>query len=189
MDRLEFRIFGAQLAQVRSRLAGMATPGPPERRTDVYFTPPGLRHPHQTFKLRGAAALDCKRLTDTCGPFERWSPRGCVALPATGAELAVFSGAAGFPALDPGRTYSADDITEAFAAQGNRVFALRKIRRKFPLGGCEAEATQLEIPAGVTFWTVAIEGAARADMERVVGALGVGARRNVNYPAWIAAQM
>ena len=189
MDRLEFRIFGAQLAQVRSRLAGHAEASATDRRRDVYFAPPGLRQPHVSFKLRGGGALDCKRLAGNCGPFERWSPGGCVTLPATGADLAVFAGAEGFPTLTPNQTYSADDIAAAFAAQGNRVFALHKTRQKFRLDGGEAEATRLETPTGAVFWTVAIEAEARTDMDRLVAAIGLTGRRNVNYPAWIAAQL
>lgn len=185
--RLEYRVFGHDLAEQRTALTTRFRSLGSEKRSDLYFAGP---HHSLSYKLRDDATLDLKALVGCKGKLEHWEPRGQCNLPATGKALkAAFQDGSNLPALRPGVTYHAPDLTEEFVRNGCRTVLVRKSRTRFAADTCLAEITGLTTDTCAKYWTVAIEGRNAGDLDRLVSKLGLKKCENQSYPAWIIAQV
>jgi hypothetical protein len=185
--RLEFRIFGPELAKQRNILSTQFRSRGKETRSDLYFLG---RHHSLSYKLRDSAALDLKELVGHEGKYEHWRPCGYCDLPDTGkAIVAAFPGNAALPDLRHGFEYHAPELTAEFVRNGFRAVLVQKSRERFSSERCLVEITRLTTDISADYWTIAIEGSNAADLDRLGSKLGLTGWENQSFPAWITAQV
>lgn len=184
--RLEFRVFGSDLARQRTILTKQFSLRSSETRSDLYFVGP---RDSLSFKLRDGAVLDLKELVGHKGKYEHWKPRGKCNLPAMGKVIeAAFQDNSALPDLRGDLEYQIRDLTAAFARTGLRPVLVQKSRNHFSAGACLAELTHLVTETTSNYWTICIEGAKPADLDLLGSKLGLTGFDNQSFPAWIAAQ-
>lgn len=181
--RLEFRVFDTDLGDLHRAMQAAFAPLGEDRREDVYFLG---ADPARAWKLRDGRVLDLKCLLGTEGAFERWAPGGQVRLPAPGAEIAgAFGLRCGLPRLDPAARHDAGSVAAAFAATGAQPARAEKRRHRYDALSCRAEFVTVTCWRG-TVDSVAIEGRDRGELQDLLLRLGLRARANLSFPAWLA---
>ena len=179
--RWEWRTFGDSLGAAEARL-GALEPARVQASDETYLLSPAGR---DTVKARDGL-LDVKHLeqVDDNG-LELWRPVMKSPLPVSaedaGAALAALAVDVPPPASG---TYDVDDL--AGASADVLVVPVHKLRRRFTVGGCMAELTDIRAGERATR-TIAIESEVPEDVIAAVRALGLSARPNVSVPRGLAA--
>lgn len=179
--RYEFRVWGTDLSPLLERLRAAGDPAPIQESAETYIVP----RTESLFnaKIRNEA-LDIKRLMRTEGPLELWCvhlkalfPINCGTLRDKVCPVLL---------LDPedlvrpsyDRTAFVETVIEP--SPELTVIRLTKRRRRFDLGPCTAEFTQVHL-GGETVDTVAVESEdAEATLE-AIARLGLTGEANRNY--------
>ena len=175
-DRWERRAFLGGPSEPARRLAALGTPLGDAYRTDTYLL---TGDADLLPKLRGTARLEVKRRVEVRGGLERWVVETAAAFPLAASDVA---------ALLPGAPEAALTSPEALlrhAADAHLlVLPVRKHRRRFTLGGAEAEATGV-IAGGRVAETVGIEAASYEEAEAAARTLGLLDLPNASYGDWL----
>ena len=140
--RWEWRSFGRRFGQAEQRLAGL--------------TPSGVQESDELYLLSGAggnvkirdALMDIKVLREVnADGLEQWTPVMKAGFPLPAAEAAKVLEALGLPLPTPARaSYALDELIAQFAAPGGTVRAVKvhKRRKRYSVGGCMAELSEVE---------------------------------------------
>ncbi|WP_400765601.1 hypothetical protein [Methylosinus sporium] len=176
--RWEWRIFGADLAALESRL-GSPTSLP--RRSDETYLLNALT-PHSA-KIRDEA-LEAKRLLRVDDGLELWEPAFRAPFPMTAERLCAAAAALALPLRHLDRTAydEAHFLAEIVApCPALRAVAVRKSRLRFSFRGCAAEFVRMQIgPAPME--SVALESEDERRLAEALAALDADPRLNVNFP-------
>ena len=124
--------------------------------------------------------LDIKVLLRTDQNLEQWNPYLKAAFPIDAALIAgeIFPALRAEPSELPRQTFSAEAFVETVVKPHPRLSAveLGKGRRRYALGGCEAE-----LIAGSRLHSVAVESTSPRGVLDAVAELAIGGYPNVNY--------
>ncbi|WP_036292968.1 hypothetical protein [Methylosinus sp. PW1] len=178
--RWEWRIFGADLAALESRL-GSPTSLP--RRSDETYLLNALT-PHSA-KIRDEA-LEVKRLLRVDDGLELWEPAFRAPFPVTAEDLAAAAAALALPLplsrLDRAAYGEARFLAEIVApCPALRAVAVRKSRLRFSFRGCAAEFVRMQI-GSAPMESVALESEDERRLAEALAALDADPRLNVNFP-------
>jgi len=184
MGRLEFRVFGAQLAEQRAALGKAFDVVERETREDLYFL--GGRT-SRAYKLRDGQALDLKQLVEVICGYQRWDALGFCELPASGAQIAAcLDDPDNLPLPRSTGSLDALKVSTAFSRSGYIVIKVRKSRTRFDVGPCSAEMARIRLVGRPDTWTVSIEGKNAASLNQLKKALCLCELANQSYPEWLA---
>ena len=179
--RYEFRVWAASLAAVRDRLEKLSGPQSAEQSRETYIVSDATNDTNT--KIR-AGAMDIKVLVRTNRNLEQWNPYLKADFPIDTALIAEKI----FPVLhvDPpelrGQLFTAELFVETVVKPHPRLAAveLGKVRRRYVLGGCDAEFVEVEI-GGSVLQSVAVESTDPRAVLDAVGELAIGGYANTSY--------
>ena len=181
VPRWEWRTFGARFGDAENAFAALTVEREQESE-ELYFIADG---DHDTAKVRDGL-MDVKHLerVDEHG-LEQWAPvmKAGFPLPAAGvhAVLAALEVDASAPlARDD---YTVDELVGDVIEPHPALLAVpvRKLRRRYTIGGCMAELTEVDTPHASTR-TIALEADDPQLVLAAVRELGLYGRPNTNFP-------
>jgi exopolyphosphatase / guanosine-5'-triphosphate,3'-diphosphate pyrophosphatase len=180
VPRWEWRTFDADLGPAARSLAEL-TPDQVVESSELYVVPAAGG---DVVKVRDGL-MDVKHLhTVDADGLEQWSPVMKAPFPVSRADVESVLEALGVRATATlaGSTYSlAELLAEVVAPHpALRAVEVHKNRRRFTLGGCMAELTDVNTEHGSTR-TIAVESESAERVVAEVGRLGLFPRPNVNY--------
>ncbi len=180
--RVEFRVWGEHLGDLRARLDKLAPPSEPRESTETYIL--SRFTDNANVKIRDAL-LDIKLLVEEHGHLERWRPALKAGFPLearTIVEVIMPALEIAPPALSK-TAYTRDELIRE-VVMANRDFAavnVSKQRYGYKLPGCTGEFAILKIEGGATSETVQVEAEDPAAANSVIAQLGLIGQTNVNY--------
>lgn len=179
IPRWEWRVFARDLGEPGERIAALA-PDDVVESDEVYLLSP---EGEDTVKIRGGL-MDVKHLeeVDHRG-LERWRPVLKSSFPIDGTVVRRAWEALALPAPSLARdAYTLDELTGELCEQaGVRVIPVHKHRRRYRIGGCAVELTDVRTPQGEVR-TIAVESEDADRVIDVVRELGLGGQPNTSYP-------
>jgi exopolyphosphatase/guanosine-5'-triphosphate,3'-diphosphate pyrophosphatase len=188
--RWEWRTFGPRFRAAEALLAAQRGPSTVQESDELYFLPAaGLSAACNNAKVRDDL-MDIKVLqeVDTEG-LEQWMPVMKATFPLPAAEAArVFEALRlDLPPLGRARYTLADFVGEFAASRGPiRAVKVHKRRRRYTVGGCMAELSDI-VADGRSTRTIAVEAEDPAAVIAAVRGLGLGGYANTSYPRGLAA--
>jgi exopolyphosphatase / guanosine-5'-triphosphate,3'-diphosphate pyrophosphatase len=179
--RWEWRTFGEEFGGAEDRLASMTIERIVRSDETYLLSPAGV----DAVKVRDGL-MDIKHLerVDDEG-LELWKPVMKSPLPISAAEAGTVLAALRVPARLVRDTYDVADLATA-AGGVVRLVPVQKTRRRWTIGGCMGELTDLRT-GDRSVHTIAIESEDPTRVTAAVRDLGLGARPNVNVPRGLRA--
>jgi exopolyphosphatase/guanosine-5'-triphosphate,3'-diphosphate pyrophosphatase len=173
VGRWEWRTFATELGAAEARFGALA-PVSVEESDEIYILSP---HSDASVKVR-AGVMDVKQLQAVRDDgLEQWLPTLKSPLPLLSLDARHTLDALGLRHMT---THDAETIDELVASSpGLRKVPVHKLRRRYNLGGCMAELTDLAAGGRATR-TVAVEAEDPELVLNVVRELGLGGRANVS---------
>ncbi|MGE5152748.1 MAG: hypothetical protein ACM3ST_01920 [Bdellovibrio bacteriovorus] len=185
IPRWEWRTFGGDLAEARSRLQALGSTGSQD--SDEVYLVSALGDAN--VKIR-AGLLDLKRLEQTNGDgLEQWRPVLKAELPIAAATVIQVFEALGLPAPQLQRThYSLEQLSVELIRPEPRLRDLQvhKERMRYRMRECACEVTEV-VAAGRWVTTLAVESEDAAAVAQTVRELGLWGRPNQSYPRGLKA--
>jgi hypothetical protein len=183
--RFEFRAWGAQLDDVRDRIASIAEPYEIRESVETYIVSTATSDANP--KVRGDR-LDIKVLIATRDGFEQWEPQLKTSFPIPASVLRndFFRILGEFaPSLDRD-TYSHEQFVEEIVQSHDDLAAVEvvKQRRLSTISGCITEFAYVSI-AGEDAQTAAVESTDLDALREARSLAGLHAYENTSYPAAI----
>jgi exopolyphosphatase/guanosine-5'-triphosphate,3'-diphosphate pyrophosphatase len=182
--RWEWRAFGDEFGAADERLAGLE-PERVQESDELYLL---TADEVDTVKVRDGL-MDVKRLERVSDDgLEQWLPAMKAAFPLTADDAAAVLASLRLAVPPLGReAYSLDELLDELVRPGGRVLLtpVHKRRRRYTIGGCMAELTDVRTDHGSTR-SIAVESEDHALALATVRELGLAARRNVSYPDALA---
>lgn len=183
VPRWEWRAFADTFGGADESLTRRAE-GAPHESDELYFlTPSG-----ENVKVRDDL-MDVKVLREVNAEgLEQWYPLMKAGFPLPAAEVKKVLDALHVPVPARKRSpYTLDEFTSEFAASGGgiRAVKVRKLRRRFKVGSCMAEFSDVVVN-GRTTRTLAIESEDASAVIAAVRGLGFGSWVNTSYPKGLA---
>ena len=179
VPRWEWRTFGDDLGAARDHLATL-TATQVQDSDELYL----VSEVGDTVKVRHDL-MDVKLLREVGShALERWEPVLKAPFPLSRDDVAAVYAALGVAAPHLDRTsYSVDSVLDELVGPEPRIATVRvrKHRRRFVVGGCAAELTDVTAD-GRTTQTIAVEHEDRALVVAAVESLGLQNRVNTSYP-------
>ena len=180
--RYEFRAWGKDLGDLRTRLDSMSEITRKVERTEHYLVAPG-RHGINV-KIR-AGKLDIKVLVEERDGFERWVPRFKIGFPIPAEALRTEL----FPLLDAAvhdlgeKTYSMKRLRKEVASAGTGITAVEVSKRRcmYEVNGCIAEFSKVKIGDRERH-SVAVESTDLEALHRARREVRIEDLENVAYP-------
>jgi exopolyphosphatase/guanosine-5'-triphosphate,3'-diphosphate pyrophosphatase len=179
VPRWEWRAFAASFGDADRRLSELP-PAQVQESDELYFLSP---HCDASVKVRdGRMDLKVLEQVDAHG-LEQWRPAMKAAFPLAEADVATVSAALHVAPLPSGNAYALEALQSALTqpSRGVRAVSVHKERRRYAVGGCLAEMTELVVDGRPTR-TVAVESEDPAGVWAAVGELGLQQRENLSYP-------
>ena len=177
VPRWEWRTFGEQFGEAESRFAALS-PERVEESDEVYLV---SMESNASVKVRDGL-MDFKHLEAVNDDgLEQWIPVMKAGFPLAAADVASVLATLGIgvPSLERS-AYTLDELLDDLVRPMDDLLAVhvQKTRRRFTLGGCMTELTDVTTDHG-TMRTIAVEAENPALVTATVRELGLGARRNV----------
>lgn len=185
VPRWEWRAFGQDFGAAEARFAALR-PEKVQESDEVYLLSPAT---DANVKIR-EELMDVKDLVQT-GPtgLEQWRPVMKAAFPLSAAQVASLCAELGVPPVTADRAgHTLDELCRELTspARGVTAAAIHKRRRRYTIGGCMAEMTEV-VADGKPVRSVALEA---EDADRVVAAvrdMGLAPFTNTSYPRGLKA--
>ena len=185
VPRWEWRTFGDHFGAAEATLSGM-TPEQVQESDELYLLSAQAR---DTVKVRDEL-MDVKHLERVnADGLEQWSPVLKAGFPLAADDVSFVLASLGAHAASPlaRDAYTLEQLLDEVVRRSPGLAAVRvhKKRRRFTIGGCSAELTDVRTD-GASTRTVAIEA---PDANRVIATvreLGLDSRLNVNFPRGLA---
>ena len=179
IPRWEWRTFAASFGDADRRFSERA-PGKVQQSDELYLLSPGS---DANVKIRDGL-MDIKTLDQVdANGLEQWRPvmKGRFPLPA--AEVVRVCAALHVARLPVREAYTLDEMQAELtrASRGVRAVRVHKQRRRYTIGECLAEMTEV-IADGHATRTAAIEHEDPARVRAAVQEMGLGQFENVSYP-------
>jgi exopolyphosphatase/guanosine-5'-triphosphate,3'-diphosphate pyrophosphatase len=179
VPRWEWRTFQPSFGDAERRLRELP-PGKRNQSEELYLLSP---HGDPNVKVRDGL-MDIKTLekVDENG-LEQWRPVMKAPFPLPAPEIARVCEALRVAPLPPLDGYALEPMRAELThpSRGVRAVAIRKDRRRYTVGGCPAELTELTAD-GRTTKTVAIESEDPARVWAAVREMGLEGFENLSYP-------
>lgn len=182
--RFEFRVFAADLAQVRAVLAARAPGVLQPRSRETYFV--SQHNAESNVKIR-SQRLEVKGLQGRLRALEQWTPILNAPLPVSADEIENTVAPALGLNVDLTKAPPFGEVDLLAWAQTQPALAtvvVDKHRTLFDLGACEAEFTELQI-GFERLHTVAVEAPEAAAAEALVRDAGLSGIENVSYTLYL----
>jgi exopolyphosphatase/guanosine-5'-triphosphate,3'-diphosphate pyrophosphatase len=179
VPRWEWRTFAADLGEADRRFSSLP-PGKIQQSDEVYLLSPSV---DANVKIRDGL-MDVKALEQVnADGFEQWRPVMKSRFPLSAAEVAQVCAALHVAPLSAGGAYSLEQLQAELAhpSRGVRAADVHKTRRRYTVGDCLAELTDV-IADGQAIRTVALEHEDPARVQAAVREMGLGQFPNVSYP-------
>lgn len=184
VPRWEWRAFADTFGSADDSLT-RRTKGAPHESDELYFLTPSA----ENVKVRDDL-MDVKVLREVnADGLEQWYPVMKAGFPLPAVEVKKVLDALHVQAPPPKHSqYTLDEFTSAFAGPGGAIRAVKvhKLRRRFTVGSCMAEFSDV-IVNGRTTRTLAVEAEDPSAVVAAVHELGFGGWFNANYPKALAA--
>jgi exopolyphosphatase/guanosine-5'-triphosphate,3'-diphosphate pyrophosphatase len=179
VPRWEWRTFGQALGAAEADLSTRA-PDLAQESSELYVVSAG---DGDIVKVRDDL-MDVKHLREVhADGLEQWSPVMKAPFPLSSTDVAAVTGALGVEPVTQSRsTYSlAELLSEVVDPHPSLLaVAVHKTRRRFQMGGCMVELTDVRTDHGSTR-SIAVESESADQVVAVVSELGLRSRPNVNY--------
>jgi exopolyphosphatase/guanosine-5'-triphosphate,3'-diphosphate pyrophosphatase len=184
IPRWEWRVFGEALGVAEQAVAALSR-GPAVESDELYL----VSAAGASVKVRDRL-IDIKLLREVdADGLERWEPVTKLGFPLPAAEVSRVFDALGVASPPLTRsTYTLDQFLAALDEPSGAVQAVtvHKRRIRFTLGGCMAEAADVEADGQGTR-TIAVESEDAAAVIAAVRSSGLDGYVNTSYPRWLAA--
>jgi exopolyphosphatase/guanosine-5'-triphosphate,3'-diphosphate pyrophosphatase len=179
IPRWEWRTFAASFGDAERRFRELEA-GDAQESDELYFLAPGS---DANVKIRDRL-VDIKTLEQVnADGLERWRPvmKGEFPLPAATVQKVCAALQVAAPA--PREVYTLEQLQAELThpSRGVRVVRVHKKRRRYTVGGCLAEVTEV-VADGQATRTVAIEFEDPARVQAAVREMGLDRFENVSYP-------
>lgn len=181
--RYEFRVFGHDLEDLRSRLADLGGQPDQDQSSETYVVT--RLNIDAGVKVRDGQ-LEMKVLRAREGILELWWPAITEPLPVAGSVFVDdVAPALGVTVDLPGdaQLTEAALVEIAQSVPGLASISVRKRRALYEIDGCMAELTDVEM-AGDQVQSIAVEGPDFVDVTQLVRKLGLAKQVNESYPAF-----
>jgi len=179
VPRWEWRTFAASFGEADERLRALSPVKSTESDESYWLSP----HCDANVKVRDGL-VDVKSLeqVDPHG-LEQWRPVMKAAFPLRAADVAIVCAALRVAAVPLRNEYDLESLEAELAdpPRGVRIVRIHKTRRRYTVGGCLAEMTDVAVD-GRTTRTVAIESEEPARVRDAVREMGLERFENLSYP-------
>jgi len=179
IPRWEWRTFAASFGDADRRFSQLP-PGKVQDSNELYLLSPNS---DANVKIRDQL-MDIKTLEQVnAAGLEQWRPVMKSGFPLPAAEVAKVCAALHVAPLSPREVYTLEQVQAELThpSRGVRAVRVHKKRRRYTVGECLAEMTELTAD-GHAIRTVAIEFEDPARVHAAVQEMGLGQFENLSYP-------